>query len=125
MNNILIRIRKIFEESGKSQTEIGKMISKTSQYVWKILNDDNANPSDSTIKDICREFKVNETWLRTGEGEPYQKRTRTQEIGEFANKIMSESDDAFKRRFILALSKLDERDWETLAKIADELGKEG
>ena len=26
-------------------------------------------PSDRTIKDICREFNVNETWLRTGEGE--------------------------------------------------------
>ena len=125
MNNIVIRIRKIFEESGKTQTEIGKTISKTSQYVWKILNDDNSNPSDSTIKDICREFKVNETWLRTGEGEPYQKRTRTQEIGEFANIVMSEADEAFKKRFVLALSKLDERDWETLAKIVEELGKEG
>ena len=125
MNNIVIRIRKIFDESGKTQTEIGKIISKTSQYVWKILNDDNSNPSDSTIKDICREFKVNETWLRTGEGEPYQKRTRTQEIGEFANIVMSEADEAFKKRFVLALSKLDERDWETLAKIVEELGKEG
>ena len=27
-----------------------------------------ANPSDRTITDICREFGVNETWLRTGEG---------------------------------------------------------
>ena len=25
-------------------------------------------PSDSTIKLICREFDVNEDWLRTGEG---------------------------------------------------------
>ncbi|MGN1251100.1 MAG: XRE family transcriptional regulator, partial [Candidatus Spyradocola sp.] len=25
-------------------------------------------PLDSTIASICREFNVNETWLRTGEG---------------------------------------------------------
>ena len=124
MNNILIRIRKIFEESGKSQTEIGKMISKTSQYVWKILNDDNANPSDSTIKDICREFRVNEKWLRTGEGEPYHKSTRNQEIQFFANDIMEDVDESFKKRFILALSKLNESDWETLRKIADNLKEE-
>lgn len=28
-------------------------------------------PSDRTIMDICREFNVNEHWLRTGEGEMY------------------------------------------------------
>ena len=28
-------------------------------------------PSDSTIKLICREFDVNEDWLRTGEGEMF------------------------------------------------------
>lgn len=30
---------------------------------------DAAKPSDRTIRSICREFRVNETWLRTGEGE--------------------------------------------------------
>lgn len=68
MNEILIRIRQVFESSEKTQTEIGKKINKTPQYVWKLLNDDNANPSKSVINDICREFKVNENWLRTGEG---------------------------------------------------------
>lgn len=68
MSETLLRIRKVFEKSGKTQTEIGKLISKTSQYVWKLLNDDKANPSDSVIKDICREFNVNEEWLKTGEG---------------------------------------------------------
>lgn len=26
-------------------------------------------PSDRTISDICREFQINETWLRSGEGD--------------------------------------------------------
>ena len=29
------------------------------------------NPSSSAINNICKEFNVNETWLRTGEGEMY------------------------------------------------------
>lgn len=29
------------------------------------------NPSDPAIKSICREFNVNEVWLRTGEGEMF------------------------------------------------------
>lgn len=30
-----------------------------------------ANPSDATINHICKEFKVNEMWFRTGEGEMF------------------------------------------------------
>lgn len=30
------------------------------------------NPSDAVIKAICREFSINEHWLRTGEGEMIQ-----------------------------------------------------
>lgn len=118
------RIRKIRKDNDLSMEKFGDKIGLKRNSISQIESGVN-KPSDVTIKSICREFKVNETWLRTGEGEPYQKRTRTQEIGEFANIVMSETDEAFKKRFVLALSKLDERDWETLAKIVEELVKEG
>lgn len=35
------------------------------------------NPSDSAIKSICREFNVSETWLKTGEGEPFNPTPKT------------------------------------------------
>ena len=72
MNEILIRIRKVFNDSNKTQTEIGKLINKTPQYIWRILNIDTINPSESTIKDICREFNINEKWLINGT-EPMKK----------------------------------------------------
>ncbi len=84
----------------------------------------NIEPSDSTLLLICKEFNVNEEWLRTGNGEPYKKRTRNQELQAFANDVMDDVDESFKKKFILALSKLDESDWEILKKIADELSKE-
>lgn len=121
MNEKLLRIRKIFSDSGMSQTAIGKKINKTSQYVWKLLNDDTSNPSESVIADICRQFDVNDEWIKNGNGEPYKKRNRNQEIGYFANELMSEADESFKKRFIYALSKLDERDWETIAKIIEKM----
>ncbi len=37
---------------------------------------------------------------------------------------MEELDESFKKRFLLALSKLDERDWETIEKLTRELSKE-
>lgn len=124
MNELLKRIRIVFKNSGKTQTEIGKKLSKTSQYVWKLLNDDSANPSDSVIKDICREFHINEEWLRTGNGDMQENRTRRQEIGAFVNEAMTDVDESFKKRLLFALSKLNESDWETLEKIVSELNRE-
>ena len=77
--------------------------------------------SDAVITSICREFSVNDIWLRTGQGQMKLSLSRTQEIGAFANDIMEEIDESFKKRFVLALSKLNERDWETLEKIANAL----
>ena len=81
-------------------------------------------PSDRSIADICREFNINEEWLRTGQGEMKKELTRNQEIQSFANDVMENVDESFKKRFMLALSKLNESDWETIEKIVTELSKE-
>lgn len=121
---MLERLRKIFIESGKSQTEIAKKTNVTSAYIWKILNKDNVKPRGLFIQKVCEEFGVSEDWLRTGKGEPMIKRTRSQEIRAFASEIMDLPDENIKKRLIEALVKLDEKDWEIIAKIADNL-KEG
>lgn len=43
-----------------------------------------ANPSDRTISDICREFGVNEVWLRTGEGGPDNMFTKISKEDEYS-----------------------------------------
>lgn len=80
-------------------------------------------PSDSAVALICREFNVNEDWLRTGTGEMFVKKTRDEQIASFIGSIQSVEDDSFKKRFISMLSSLDESDWETLEKIAVSLHK--
>ena len=66
MSNVLDRIRTVFNESGRSQTDIGTLIKKTPQYVWRLLNIDDINPSKSTIDDICQAFNVREEWIYDG-----------------------------------------------------------
>ncbi len=77
--------------------------------------------SDAVITSICREFSVNEEWLRTGTGDMFKKRSRNQEILAFANQLMESRDDAFSKRFTLALSKLSEEEWSLLEKIIDSI----
>ena len=70
------------------------------------------------MKAICREFGVREEWIRSGEGEPFGAQTRNQNIQAFANQVMSDEDESFRKRLVDALSRLDLSEWEVLEKIA-------
>lgn len=80
-------------------------------------------PSDRTISDICREFNVNETWLRTGEGEMLNQITRSEKITSFLTEITEDDGDDFKRRFVEMLAELEPEDWKLLERMAEKLQK--
>ena len=117
MNNRIFELRKSREWT---QDKFAEKMGISKNYVSLIENGKKFT-SDRLISDICREFNVNENWLRTGEGKPSIERTRNQEIGDFASKVMDLPDKNIQNRLIAALMKLNERDWETIAKIANEL----
>lgn len=62
------RIRQIRKENKLSQEDFGKKIGIGKTSVSKLESGEN-NPSDRTIILICKEFDINEEWLRTGKGE--------------------------------------------------------
>lgn len=45
-------------------------------------------PIDAVISLICREFNVNEKWLRTGEGEMFKERSPSDEIGYYVEDLL-------------------------------------
>lgn len=78
--------------------------------------------TERIIASICREFSVNEEWLRTGNGEMFVPLTRNQLITDFTSNLIKE-DETFKKRLVEALAKLDENEWEVLEKLAESLIK--
>lgn len=74
--------------------------------------------SDGIITSICREFNVNETWLRTGEGEMFRKRTDNEILTEFAADLVFEADDSFKKAIVTTFAKMDDETWDHFEKWA-------
>lgn len=113
------RIASIIESLGIKKVEFAKAINVDQSFISQITSG-KRNPSDRTIADICREFGVNEIWLRTGEGEMFDPVTPDEELAEFFGDILAGEPD-FKRRFIYALSRLSSEQWEMLEKVATQL----
>ena len=80
-------------------------------------------PSDRTVKDICKEYGVNEEWLRTGEGEMFLPKTREDEIAELTMKALKDEPDSFRNNVISMLSRLTEDEWKVLEKVCREVVK--
>ena len=80
--------------------------------------------TEQMIKSICREFDVDEEWLRNGTGSMFIERTRDEEIAKFIGTIQSVEDDSFMKKFISMLAKLDESEWALLEKMVIKLTKE-
>lgn len=117
------RIKFLRKKLHLTQQEFADKIGMKRNTIANYEGDRN-EPSNSVISLICREFDVNETWLRTGEGDMFIPKTRDDEIADFVADIMGEEDDSFKRRFVAMLSRLDSSDWEVLAKMAEEMKKD-
>lgn len=82
------------------------------------------NPlTDQTVFSICREFDVNEAWLRTGEGEMFLELSRDEQIEEFIGDLLMNEEDSFKRRLISGLAALDESGWAVLEDFLDSIQK--
>ena len=79
------------------------------------------SPSNAAISLICKELNVSEDWLRNGEGDMFIPITRDEEIASFIGGVQADVDDTFKKRLIAVLAKLDEKEWDLLEKMAEDI----
>lgn len=67
MNNRIVQLRKSREWT---QDEFAEKMGISKNYV-SLIENGKKKPGDRLISDICREFNVNEKWLRDGIGDMY------------------------------------------------------
>ena len=107
------RIKKVRMNLNMTQTEFAARIGSVQNTITGYENG-RRNPSAPVIALICREFNVNEEWLRTGYGDMFLPVDRHNEISKFINQLMQEEKDSFKNRLISILADLSTEEWEFL-----------
>ena len=80
-----------------------------------------AVPSDRTLNDICREFNVNEDWLRNGTGEMFRAEEENSIIAK-ATMLLGEKDPLFET-FIDIYSKLTPKNRELIYQFMTDFSK--
>ena len=116
------RIKELRKALGLTQQEFANRI-KVKRNTVATYEMGRSTPSDAAISLICREFNVNENWLRTGEGQMFIQVSRDEEIAAFIGDVLSGETGDFRRRLISVLSRLDTDQWELLEHIAEELAQ--
>lgn len=112
MNERLRRLRKNLD---LTQQDFGAKISVKGNTVAQWESGRN-EPSDAAILLICREFNVNEEWLRTGTGEMFIEETPDEEFMRMAKAVASGDTraDRMIRKTLMCFYEMDDLGKETL-----------
>ena len=110
------RINLVVQHSGLTKTAFAKRINVSQGLISQICSGA-TNPSDRTIADICREFRIREEWLRTGEGEMMIADSQRDKLQHFFADVLSTAPDE-RSAFVAALDDLPYEFWPLVADLA-------
>jgi transcriptional regulator with XRE-family HTH domain len=118
--SIGVRIKEIRNTAGLTLKQFAEKIGISDSAISQ-MEKEKSGVSDQTIKSICREFHVNETWLRTGAGVRNASSSRAQEMAELVQSLMSDSPESFRSALVTTLLRFDPDgpEWEILERIYD------
>lgn len=112
------RFKELRKELSVTQQEFADKLKISRNFVAQIEMGSKV-PSDRTIDDVCREFNVNEEWLRTGNGDMFVPGIKDKQISAMLADVMKSGEDSFRHRLVPALARLDDEGWDNLEKLID------
>ena len=94
------RIKELRKTLKKSQEDFGKLLGLSKSGVSDIESGRrNVTEQHIIMLRNCKDFNINEKWLRTGEGEMFIPFDREKELAKLTVNLFKESSDSFKNRF--------------------------
>ena len=117
------RIKQLRRNLDLTQQDFAERIGLKQNSI-ALIESGKRNISNQAVLSICREFNVNETWLRTGEGEMFNALSRDEQIAYRLGAMLAGQGDTIQKRLIAALSDLDESEWAAVEAFAWKLVKQ-
>lgn len=109
------RLKKLRKTLDLTQKEFGERIGVKGNTIAQYEIGRN-EPITAVFSLICKEFNVNEEWLKTGEGEMFNQMSRDEETMKYVAQIISDEDKPLKAAFLNAAAKIinDDRCYEVI-----------
>ena len=85
------RIKLVRQDRQLTQAQFGERIGVKGNTITN-YETGLREPSSIVVGSICREFNVNEAWLRTGEGDMYKNLSRDEALAAAFGKMLTEDD---------------------------------
>ena len=83
------RIKLIRKSLGATLEKFGEPLGVTKAAISRLENNVNSI-TDQMVLSICREYNVNEEWLRTGEGEMFVKLSPAEEVATYVSDLLED-----------------------------------
>lgn len=117
MNDENKRIKEVRLAMNLTMEKFGEKIGMKRNSLSQVENGINS-VSNQLRAAVCREFNVNESWLRTGEGEMFVSKSNEDLLMGFAESLTKIDDSDFKKKLVTAIAKMDDETWEAFKKLA-------
>lgn len=124
LESINVRFKELRIACKRSQEEWGEILGLTKSGVSDIERGKrNVTDKHLVMLGNWSEKPVNIEWLRSGTGDMFKKLSRQQELAKLTADLFKSEETSFKSRFILALSELEENEWDVLEGIVQKIAK--
>lgn len=108
------RIKEIRKENKLTQQAFGSLLN-LSQSTIESIEAGRRAVTGRVVSDICRQFNINEEWLRTGSGDKYN---RQAQIANLVLSLARSPEDSFTIKMAELLPQLSEEQLEALYNMA-------
>ena len=87
------RVKMVRDKAQLTMEQFGNRIGGVSKSTISNIENDNRNLTEHMLKSICREFDVNEKWLKSGEGDMPRKLAEEEEVAALVSDLLEDGRD--------------------------------
>ena len=117
------RIKEVRKHLKLTQAEFGERIGVKGNTIATYEIGRNA-PVDAIFSLLCREYGVNEIWLRSGEGDMFQAMNEDEELAAYIDEVMNDEQASFRLSLALEMKNWTPEVWQMIKEICKRLAIE-